>query len=446
MSKQDLIPSRQSRLEKGQALILIAVAFVALLAFVGLVVDVGMLFIRYAHLRRGVDAASLSAAAQFREFRTLEEMTASATEFLRLNEIPDASAVVEICDPSNPEPELCAAPWSRKLVRVRATTQVNFSFMPILGINHTQISAEAIGEAASLDVVLVLDRSESMSSDSDPPNNPAACNPDSCQPFEAVRDAAAAFIDNLYFPYDRVAIVTFDYAVHVDLNLTDDPDEALEALEDLTVATRPDTCEYEPIWDAVTSSWTGQLDPSSCTTTNIGGGLRGAGAVLSDPNFRRRDSLWVIVLLTDGAANHTVAMPGFPNGYCPSSTWIQDDCNLAFPEGDPFRDLCPICRDIDGIETRHDVDTEPDEYDAEDYARDQADALADLTDRDIIIFTIGLGAQVTNTIYGEPDAGEELLLYIADLADGSYYASATPDDLGNIFEDIAQRIFTRITK
>jgi hypothetical protein len=33
---------------------------------------------------------------------------------------------------------------------------------------------------------------------------------DDCHPFKEVKAAAAAFVDQLYFPYDRVAIVTFN--------------------------------------------------------------------------------------------------------------------------------------------------------------------------------------------------------------------------------------------
>ena len=59
-----------TRLQRGQALILIALAFVGLAAFIGLAVDAGILFTDVGHLRRAVDAASLSAANQFREGRT----------------------------------------------------------------------------------------------------------------------------------------------------------------------------------------------------------------------------------------------------------------------------------------------------------------------------------------------------------------------------------------
>ena len=145
-------------------------------------------------------------------------------------------------------------------------------------------------------------------------------------------------------------------------------------------------------------------------------------------------------------------------------TWLQDDCNHNQPEniaydsdGDGFndsflhnyfRDFCPICRDaeVNGTTTRHVLATDPDHYDADDYARDQADLLVTLSNRDMIFFTIGLGPQVEHTNLGRPDAGLQLLQYIADVAHGQYYASASPADLGHIFEDIAQRIFTRITR
>ena len=438
---------KMKRTEKGQALVLIALAFIVLLAFIGLVVDVGTLFIHYGHLRRAVDAASLSAAAQFREFRTLGEMTASAQEFLRLNGVVDATAMVEVCDPTAIPLDLtlCTSPYLRKLVRVSATLPVNFSFLPVIGISTVDISASAVGEAASLDVVLVLDRSASMASDSSN-NDPSLCNPTrTCEPFESVRRAAEGFINNLYFPYDRLAIVSFDRGVSIDQPLTDVKGDALATLNSLTVFPQPGNppCDYNPNPPFAPL----QPNPAGCTTTNIGGGLLGAASALTNPGLARYDSLWVVVLLTDGAANHTVAQGGFPNGYCPASTWFQPGCNTDPVTGVEYG--CPICRDIAGLVTYHDS-TSP-HYDAEDYAVDQADALVALrTDSlgvsEMIIFTIGLGDQVVNTTYGNPRAGEELLQYVANAAQGSYYASATAADLGNIFSDIAQRIFTRIAR
>ncbi|HNJ15409.1 MAG TPA: pilus assembly protein TadG-related protein, partial [Anaerolineales bacterium] len=53
--------------ERGQAIILIAFAFVGLIAMVGLMTDGGVLLIEYARLKRGIDAASVAAAQQFRK-------------------------------------------------------------------------------------------------------------------------------------------------------------------------------------------------------------------------------------------------------------------------------------------------------------------------------------------------------------------------------------------
>jgi Flp pilus assembly protein TadG len=72
-------------LERGLALVLLAMAFVGIAAFVGLTVDAGILFTNVGHLRRATDAASLAAANQFREGRTPVELSDMAFEFLELN-------------------------------------------------------------------------------------------------------------------------------------------------------------------------------------------------------------------------------------------------------------------------------------------------------------------------------------------------------------------------
>src|SRR5512136_2079893 len=54
---------------KGQVIILLALVFIALIAFMGIVIDGGVVLTRYAQLRRTVDAAAVQASNQFREFR-----------------------------------------------------------------------------------------------------------------------------------------------------------------------------------------------------------------------------------------------------------------------------------------------------------------------------------------------------------------------------------------
>jgi len=257
-------PSRTKALntERGQSIVLIAVAFVGLIAFVGLTVDAGLLFIGYGHLRRAVDAAAISAATQFRENYTHAQIQNSANEYLRLNDVNIDNAYIEVhtCATDPSDPTLCTTP-KRKLVRIVARNKVDFAFLPVIGLHSANITAEAVGEAASMDVVLVLDISESMTWDAacgdgddddgdgviddgptaaDPfrpwrvctnatvgtpdfePRNPIVCNADNtgdaipgeCHPFEEVKVAAANFADwVLNKPVaeeeDRLAIVVF---------------------------------------------------------------------------------------------------------------------------------------------------------------------------------------------------------------------------------------------
>ncbi len=114
----------------------------------------------------------------------------------------------------------------RKLVRVVATGRIQLAFLPVIGINTVPIAAEAISETASVDVVLVIDRSESMTDSilriRELRNETQVyCNTcrqsrliqvtrDYCRPFFDVKKAAVSFVNQLYFPYDRVSVITFD--------------------------------------------------------------------------------------------------------------------------------------------------------------------------------------------------------------------------------------------
>ncbi len=221
--------------EKGQSIVLIALAFVGLLAFIGLTVDLGVLFIGYGNLRRGVDNAALAAATRLRESSTQQDLERAAAQFLQLNDIQvnESSVNVQTCATDPGDAELCykTGGMYKKLIRVTATVPVKFSFLPIIGFYGTDITASAIAEAASMDVVLIIDISESMTKDTDTsalPNgkDPAVCNaadadgsddgiPGECQPFSDVKEAAANTLIDFILDKpetdeeDRVAIVVF---------------------------------------------------------------------------------------------------------------------------------------------------------------------------------------------------------------------------------------------
>ena len=480
---------------RGQAILLIALAMVGLVAFVGMMTDGGLLLIEYGKLKRGIDAAAIASSQQFRRGFNGADLAAAARNFLILNESDSSQISIFRCkeddllvvDGTEHDADLCTTP-SRKLVRVEAVRTVNFGFLRVVGINSYDITASSVGEAASIDLVLVIDTSTSMAYDTytgagatsglnvvDSSGNPvddedpSVCN-DSvstpCEPLATVKDVALEFLDTMYFPYDRVAVVAFtsqppnDTRFHTTvLPLTDDQSDVEDAISDLKVF-NPPVCDlnaspkspYEgPCrnydvggtfegYDCPRFRDTGDL--STCNSSNIGGAMSRAWVEFST-GVVRADALWITILLAGGPANATdgdgstipaggVAPPSneFPFGYCPV--------------------LSPPCRDGDASSRHSPGDTD---YDADDFARDAADDVADpLSGGGITIYTIGLGPLIQNAPLGDPDGAEQLLEYIADVAGGvdashGFYSYApTTSQLDDIFASIAENIFTKIAK
>lgn len=477
---------------KGQVLVLVALIFLILVAFIGLAIDVGMVFVNYTNLRRAVDAAALAGASKYRLNVTLAEMTAIAEDFLELNGVDDGTAVVTTCETT---PSLCPAGEKRKLVHVTASAPVTMNFISVLGFTTITVTAEATSEAASLDVLLVLDTSESMTWDEPSGNgngglderDPLVCNnldssgsdgfPGECHPFEEVKVAAVQFLDELYFPYDRVGVVTFDrwdgYPTRLDLtsnratienyikNLRVTP--WMQLCSDYTTTTDRfhdgpcasyDWGYYVYDCEARTASADAGVDPPdprTCGATNTGAGMEAANEMFA---AGRDNALWVVILLTDGATNASVSRflggsfthPSDPEfyGWCPDTVWVT-----------------PSCRDgrSDPVTNRNSSGNS--NYDSADFAYDMIDLVADRTDdwpdgnAQKLIYSIGLGNAVIHNslcwdgsaeINGcDPDAGEIMLKYAARQGDGDYYFAPTTNQLEQIFVSIAQKIAFRIT-
>ena len=88
MMKTKLGRKQGSKRDQGQVLIIVVFSMVTLVAFAGLVVDTGLVFIGYGGLRRSVDAAALAAAAQYRKHPDPTGLSKAAAEFLVLNGVP----------------------------------------------------------------------------------------------------------------------------------------------------------------------------------------------------------------------------------------------------------------------------------------------------------------------------------------------------------------------
>jgi hypothetical protein len=472
--------------QRGQAILLIALAMVGVVAFIGLMVDIGVLFIEQGKIKRGIDAGTIAAAQQFRKGFVAADMVAAAENFLLLNDTAANTITIYRCKDNNPadgiedpatvgdgtvqDATLCTTP-RRKLIRVEAQRWVGFSFLRVVGLQGRMISASSVSEAASIDIVLVIDTSASMSYETggdpnrpdDNADDPSFCNDPAnatpCQPLDSVKAVARDFVDTMFFPYDRVSVVAMTSQVpggtrdHVTvLELSGIQSDVEDAIDNLKVF-EPPSCATNPAlgpcinYDVATGAFVGLEcpvlrstgDPSSCNSSNIGGSILRAGGEFTRTGLRRDEALWIIILLAGGPANATDSATGFPTGYCPPSTW-----DLA---------VSPYCRDASAA-SRH-GNGDPD-YDADDYARDQADFIADPDDgQGITVFTIGLGRLVQNASIGDADAGEQLLRYAAEDAGdeppsfanhGLYFYAPTTAELDEIFAEIAANIFTRITR
>jgi hypothetical protein len=557
--------SEQAHKPKGQAIVLVALLFIALIAFTGLVVDVASVLTRYSQLRRALDAAGIQAANQFREARPLYD-TSGGDLFSAVKQImavqgfsqPETRIRIFACndpgasilgsrDNSSPAPpddaeydegdledQLCMEP-PRKLVRVDAQSDVGLPFLSVIGWRFITLKVTSVGEAASIDLALVLDRSSSMARESGVPASECAPT-NSCHPFEEVRANARMMVERLKFPYDHVAIIEFDRVAKVFDTATnsfvENPKEIVSTMMINDRATAKGVLDnYFSI--QTTGGPIVGMEPftSGGLNTNIGGAIRTATRVLTVQG-RRRASVWMTVFLTDGAPNATdVVIKDFPAGFCPPYSWpspaamgtqlitvtgyVEHQGLAPYAEPTCLIARCPGICDTSSVPLQRtcmltdtlvskcapgttikwslaDPVSYAYHYDAYDYAQDQADYMSS---NGIVAFVIGLGPLVTEAsnqqrptpqVYSatsrDPDAGERLLRYIADMGYdpdvkpakkqwlcrsnwawgasaqpklatstaaspvncGNYWYAATGAGLRRVFEEIASRMFTRL--
>jgi len=498
--------------EKGQILVILALVFIGLVAIVGLAIDLGNMYVNYARLRRAVDAAALSATSQFKKNVTTDTLQKSAREFLVLNGVPDTTstnALIDTCTTKPGDPALCTDP-PRKLVRITASQQVPMFFMSVVGIPSVPISVTSISEAAAVDLVLVIDRSESMgwykpdlvtryghvlaadpvqcnSKHPDPAvsnvpdNNPGNWTGD-CHPFHEVKAAAFNFIDTFMDPnYDRIAIVVFDQIGRpVDFSgggptpvylfgKSNNP-APLPGLEDAvrhlwmydgfhdTGGGKDDRSPIDYTLQGLKCPfYQGDVPPADfplCRLTDSSGGffyLECQGTYTSPPD-------WSNCGTTNMGSGLSWASYILQTQGRESSLWV----TILLTDGIPNigldknkKNICPPserirdpwCMDKDP-NSRHTFDPSTNEfYDTNDYTRDQADILADGVHS--TIFSIGVGSEVTSLNYsdaGLPAQGATLLNYIANKGGTQNYYQGEATQLRQIFLAIANKIATRLTK
>jgi hypothetical protein len=284
-----------------------------------------------------------------------------------------------------------------------------------------------------------------------------------------IKDVAVNFIDQLFFPYDRVALVAFteqtpggsrNVTVPV-LSFNDNQDASGNATTEIQTAVRglkvlqlprcptseadlavyPGSCLFYDTVDGhfigipcAPKTW-GNGDPSACGSSNFGGGLTLAGDQFG--NGARQDSFWVVIALIGGPANATDPVSAEPNGYCPGRV---DEPTWAWP-GSPAGKGLGFCRDRDPMpgsynaatynpdtfnwtgydwttQTRHYINpvthVAEAQYDADDYARDAADYITSPeTGQGAVLFTVCLGSYCRDYPSTDPASAEHLGQYMS---------------------------------
>jgi hypothetical protein len=254
---------RKTHLNRGQVIVVFAVTLLALIFFAGLAIDSGSLYVTYGQLRRAIDAAAVAAANDYKAEGAgnvappLSRMKAAALEVMKLHNLKEINAdgtpamdlKVYVCDRDGDRvrdadlvtfaPEffnICpdtTTDSARKLVWIDAQLKAPLYFLSLLGFRNVPLRAQAIAEAAPIDLVIVIDTSESMASETGGYGvgafDPATCNAaNNCEPLHSAKVAAKGLIDTLYDGYDHVAIVHYDVMAPAT--------SAIPMREDLTLA------------------------------------------------------------------------------------------------------------------------------------------------------------------------------------------------------------------
>ncbi|MGC1376033.1 MAG: VWA domain-containing protein [Anaerolineales bacterium] len=524
---------RRNKSEKGNALALFGLAIASVTIIVGMVVaPIRNAYITPDNLQHGADAAARAASAEFKRNYVMATMVTAAQNALDSYNIQPQSWAVETCDSvaadnpgllpavdhlaaliaiehaNHPGKEVCTDPM-RKLVRVSVTAAVEPDGLPA--------TVEVLAEAASVDLVLAIDTSESMTygwpsnPTSGDARNPVICNaadptgvdgmPGNCFPFQDVKLAAQLLLNNMYFPYDRVSVVTFDKSAVMQLPLSSDYDTVSNAIRGLQVYEGNNNCPYtradrpgDPSTYPALSDSDGYgiinpcrlfsggspdtyigldcplfygptplEDASQCTTTNIADGVALSGSILTGA---RPGALPVLVLLSDGAANAAHNQVG--GQICPSDynsyTWTGALCR----DDDALLRHCSLVSDTDCTNATYPRGYPPypyntinvvdqTHYDADDRARDMFDIVSR---NSALVFTVGMGdARKTDNGWDSnspPVApGETLLKYGAfgttyDMSHdpnariGQYYYGSDAASLSNAFLAVSNQLNTNL--
>lgn len=285
--------------QRGQAIVLVAVALVVLMGCAALTIDLGYAWYAKRELQATVDAAALAGA---QELPSAANAVSRANQYIALNPTNGISQITKSVTTSCNATVPGCNPVNAVRVEMKGKTQMNFA--GLFGMSTATIGARATAcqpcDMVPLDIMIIMDRTGSMSSGGNPNKMTNAKN--GVKTFLQFLDPTKAWVGLTVLPPSS------------------------------SIANKCTASDY----DNVNRVWT--VVPLSSDYKAYGGGLNASSNLVSTINCLqpsgtthyavaidkaqqylvangRANIQNVIIFLTDGAANTAPHIPAYPAGH-----------------------------------------------------------------------------------------------------------------------------------
>ncbi|MDX6538468.1 MAG: hypothetical protein QOI71_78 [Gaiellales bacterium] len=197
---------RTVRGERGQVLIVVMFAMLALLGVAAFAIDVGYAYYAKRQLQSAADAAALAGA---QDLPDVTAATATAQSYAAANTPANISGFnftyVASCTKTAISATGCAAAVNPNELTVAGTAQTNTWFAKLFGMSHFDLSAHANAcspcSSTPVDVVIAIDRTGSMCSPTDASGN--------CIDLDNAKSGVRTMLGILNPPYAQIGMIAF---------------------------------------------------------------------------------------------------------------------------------------------------------------------------------------------------------------------------------------------
>lgn len=448
--------------QAGQIVLTVALSAIALVAAVGLAIDSGMGYLVKAKLNSAVDSASLAAARAVTQGSTEDAQRASARQSAK-----------EFFDINYPANYLMSTPVlntvgvtfdkGKVTIDVSARASLPVSLMGVLGFKTLDVSASAQTIRKDLDMVLVMDTSGSLVNNA-----------------KAVKAAGTSFLNKFNSTVDRVGLLHFASGVKVDLPIK----PVNRGFDRATAADAIDGYDFTGGTNSAEGIWNGRNQLKSIDEVNRSslrvivffsdgaptvlssyffsattGNCKVAASIYTPPDYTTSGDLFNGLYKMEYTASTKLSTAG----YCDSDdvaslpAWYNAHNTPAQATNAALGEF-PIVTSSPRNVTKDMTPRKTAWTNVHRAARNVPEAIAAKARQEgIYVFTLGMGASLTQAEGPDNEKGEDLLRCLANTVDaparcrkpaepvGLYCYAATESDLSPCFTRLASAIL-RISK